>query len=249
MKKLDIVIARYKESISWIDQLVDGDSNISVHVYNKHEGKNLLPNVGREAHTYLHHITENYQEVKDTIFLQGHPYDHEIPKGNIKKFIVDYFENRHEDTRFFSFNSDTFFIDKNGYPTRRPIPLPIGAMYEKIFTEKSSPEVFTWNPGACFYASKKSIKDNQLENYKIMMELLSKSSNPVEGHCAERMWRTLFEGCSEKKIIDIYKDENGNLVKGFPKNYPDSCTENNEIKTLHQNLMGKEYLYYRGRNQ
>lgn len=36
-----------------------------------------LPNIGREAHTYLYHIVSNYYNLTDwTFFLQGNPFDH-----------------------------------------------------------------------------------------------------------------------------------------------------------------------------
>lgn len=236
---LDIVIARYKEDISWIDSIIDKNFDINIHVYNKHKGENLLPNVGREGHTYVYHIIDKYHDLRDTIFLQGNPFDfdHEFPKGTIKKFIVDYFNEDKKELDFFSFNSNAYYVDKNGYPTRRSVPIPVGAFYEKIFGEKSSPEVFEFNAGACFFVSKKAMQNICLEKYQVMLDSLSHCKSPVEGHCLERMWRTIFLKRSEKKIKEIC------LGKGFPKNYPANCIEDDEIKTLHQNLLGKNYLY------
>jgi hypothetical protein len=77
--KLTLVIARYKEDIQWALPYND----IAI-VYNKGE-PNLtgfvnivkIDNIGREGHTYLHHIIKNYSNLSDrVIFCQGNPFDH-----------------------------------------------------------------------------------------------------------------------------------------------------------------------------
>lgn len=91
-ESLDVVISRYNESLWWLDSWVG--EKASVYVYDKGPSGGLaparvpchiadklivteLPNVGREAHTYLSHIVEHYHSVADvTIFLQGDPFPH-----------------------------------------------------------------------------------------------------------------------------------------------------------------------------
>jgi hypothetical protein len=77
------VIARYKENINWTRYLPG-----KVIIYNK--GPELIlpenrgniqivnsENVGREAHTYLYHIIQNYDNLSERVtFLQGDPFDH-----------------------------------------------------------------------------------------------------------------------------------------------------------------------------
>lgn len=76
-KKLEIVIARYDEDLKWILN----NSKYAQHatIYNKGEN-NIntlltsipLQNVGRESHTYLYHIINNWDNLADrTIFFQG----------------------------------------------------------------------------------------------------------------------------------------------------------------------------------
>lgn len=76
--KTELILARYNEDISWIDK-VDVEK---ITIYNKGED-NLkykyikLPNIGRESHTYLYHIIENYDNLTElTIFSQGDPFFH-----------------------------------------------------------------------------------------------------------------------------------------------------------------------------
>jgi hypothetical protein len=74
--KTEIVIARYNENLDWIKK-IKKSKDIKITVYNK--GKDdidvpfiKLPNIGRESHTYLYHIINNYDNLADqTIFCQG----------------------------------------------------------------------------------------------------------------------------------------------------------------------------------
>ncbi len=70
----EIVIARYNENLDWLDKI---PKDIKITIYNK--GINdinrpfiQLPNIGRESHTYLYHIINNYDNLAEqTIFCQG----------------------------------------------------------------------------------------------------------------------------------------------------------------------------------
>ena len=73
-----LVIARYNENIDWTSDFED----FNLHIYNKGSilddyNCKIIENKGREAHTYLTHIVENYHNLDDfTIFTQGNPFDH-----------------------------------------------------------------------------------------------------------------------------------------------------------------------------
>ena len=78
--KTEIIIARYNEDLSWLKKI---PKDIKITIYNKglddiEQMKTLnydiikLPNVGRESHTYLYHIINNYDNLAHkTIFCQG----------------------------------------------------------------------------------------------------------------------------------------------------------------------------------
>lgn len=103
--KVDIVVARYNEDITWVASVVRhlrrlGSPDVRAYVYNK--GLPLpcdtlpgvrvvpLPNVGRESHTYLHHMVKHYSAYASedrgkrlAVFLQGRLDDHVgVSKGN-----------------------------------------------------------------------------------------------------------------------------------------------------------------------
>ena len=71
-----LIISRYDEDISWLSSY----ETFNLYIYNKgsriknYEFKNIinLKNVGRESHTWLYHIVNNYNKLDDiNIFLQG----------------------------------------------------------------------------------------------------------------------------------------------------------------------------------
>jgi hypothetical protein len=84
-----VVVAKYNEDISWINTA--NNLNIDFIIYDKSDAsvKNFddkivvnnnlikLMNIGRESHTYLRHIVDNYENLYDyEIFLQGRIHDH-----------------------------------------------------------------------------------------------------------------------------------------------------------------------------
>ena len=80
MKKYDLVVARYNEDLSWINQLEPEKFNLKI--YNKGE-KNIdfnfvqLDNLGRDPHTFIMYIIQNYENLPEyVIFLQGDPVCH-----------------------------------------------------------------------------------------------------------------------------------------------------------------------------
>lgn len=72
-----LVIAKYKEDVTWTNKIKEH----KITIYDKSESPIInsikLPNIGRETHTFLHHIVENYDNLDDvTVFLQGNPFEH-----------------------------------------------------------------------------------------------------------------------------------------------------------------------------
>ena len=71
-----LIIARYNENLDWLTKYND----FKILVYNKGEELDQnynfkvlkLENLGRESHTWLTHIVNNYNNLNDiNIFLQG----------------------------------------------------------------------------------------------------------------------------------------------------------------------------------
>jgi hypothetical protein len=176
-KYFEIVVSRYNENIDWIKNYID-----YVTLYNK--GDDLcdneirLKNVGREAHTYVYHIVNNYDNLSEyTCFIQGNPFDHIYPHEN-------------EEKRLFEFLNDTIFNNKpiknfhEIYPyfitgdyeyIREPYHMEcpnIVDAYLKVFGHlPKKEETYTYGAGAQFIVSKKAIHSRPLEFYKNILEI------------------------------------------------------------------------------
>ena len=82
---VNVVLARYDEDLSWLaEETILSKPGTRTLVYGKSETHKapsslpdhieliMLPNVGRESHSYLHHLVEHYDDLADwTVFSQA----------------------------------------------------------------------------------------------------------------------------------------------------------------------------------
>lgn len=80
-----LVVARYREDVGWLRNV---PKSLRISLYDKGEEPvpagsfgparhERLENVGREAHTYVHHILSRWDDLDElTVFVQGRPFDH-----------------------------------------------------------------------------------------------------------------------------------------------------------------------------
>jgi len=87
-----IVVSRYNENVDWTN--IYDKKNLKI--YNK--GKKIeqscehIENIGREGHTYLTYIIENYENLEDYIvFTQGDPFEHSPSFIKLTKKYYKYF--------------------------------------------------------------------------------------------------------------------------------------------------------------
>lgn len=215
----EIVIARYKEDLSWIK---DYFPTQKVTVYNKGEnnlnlGENVtvvaIDNVGREAQTYLNHIVKNYSSLKSHIvFLQGNPFDHKgkIFLENIKnnklkysyysKSVIGSNENVYNLAKIFNESNTNLSANslkntpwKNTILSSNYQDIDGFLKYHDISTEDTSKKIIV-SYGAQFLTSKDKILSRPIEFYKKLLDPLSSSVAPIEGHYLERTWDLVFDG-------------------------------------------------------
>jgi len=187
---MQFVVAKYNEDYSWTGGLDN------VIIYNKGcelAGSVVLPNIGREAHTYLYHIVTNYDILADhTCFLQGMPFDH-CPDlsdrlANFSGGSVSYL------------SKNTLTCDRNGGPEHPG--LEVGELYDKYFTGERTHFVF--HPGAQFIVSKEMIRSRPKWFYeKLMCE--TSSGYPW---IYERLWMYIF---SEEPVRRLCTTQNISL--------------------------------------
>lgn len=210
----DIVVARYNEDVSWIYKL---DGSDRVVIYNKGEsplrhdhprpGLRVLdlPNIGRESHTYLFHICQNYHGMCPddvTVFCQAGLRDH---VSNITTFM----RNTPRD----AFESG--FSERLAHEPKIPLAHQAGynfrilewPRFNKLVPNRSDetygrwferclrvpfPRPVKWIPGACFAVKNSNILANPLEFYRQLLDELEGRS-PEAGHFFERSWKYVFD--------------------------------------------------------
>ena len=198
----EIVIAHYNEKFDWVKPIANHS-----HVY--HKGREMrppplqlyawdkLPNVGREFHTYLYHIINNYDTLPEiTVFVQGEGLNlfcfssfsqilHNIKKNASCKVVYHFHkewgrilhtgkwlgELNSWIMRRSTFTFGEFFLELFGFPHPNGIPM--------CFT-------------GCFAATRNMIRKHPIDFYKKAISFVSNNKNPEEGHYFERLWATVF---------------------------------------------------------
>ena len=221
MKK-SLIISRFNEDISWLEEI----KGFKTIIYNKGESlsnskfKNIINinNVGRESHTWLYHIIENYKDLDDVnIFLQGriddlgcmayqnpHDYLKEINKNGFIASRYGILGPLHwgwhvgiEKNKKYMLEWDSGMISRSNIGFRK--------FAKELFPE--IPIFVSTSYGGCFAVKKELIKNYDKEFYKKLLDTLSKHKNPIEGHYLERLWCYMFTKNKflKKSILDVIK--------------------------------------------
>lgn len=196
---VELVVARFREDIAWTRNVPRG---VRVTVYDKGgegEGRGPatatpLPNVGREAHTYLWHIAHRYETLAPvTIFCQGHPFDHAHDLHRVLRALVSG-EREVRDFLWLGFIIDTddprgrrLFVPWGGNPEGKELPL--GAMHEALLGEPCPGRV-RFYPGAQFAVASGCVRSRPKAFYGRALELAA--ADELHAHCFERVWDRVF---------------------------------------------------------
>lgn len=172
--KGDIVVSRYNEDISWLERIY----NYRTFIYNKggHLDNTItLPNVGREAHTYLHHIVHNYENLGEWVFfVQGHPFDH------VKNYVevLNEFPNtpiesplKLENSIYFLTGgvfSQVLHSSTTGYPHHFAV-LDLDGLWLELF-QNPHPDAYPFTAGAIFVINKETILNRSKRFYEKCLE-------------------------------------------------------------------------------
>ncbi len=192
---LELVVAHYHENLNWLRKV---PSSIQKIVYSKAEISppipcTPLPNVGREAHTYLYHLTSRYDSLADyTIFCQGKPFDHAydfhhslraFAAGKLPKSLFHWLGH--------IIDTDTpdgqLFREWSKNTTGEGLNL---ADFHQNLFGTSGPENFPFVLGAQFVVMRKLVHRQPLAFYERVLEL--SVNYPNAAHCYERMWDQVF---------------------------------------------------------
>ena len=212
---ITIVISRYNEDLKWLDS--DNFSIYNIIVYNKGINNNFiklpnmtiinLDNVGRESHTYLYHVINNYNNLADiTIFLPGscdvhHKYIkikkllnlinlknkailiYDLKVNNIKKNLYNFTIENYQGTN--QQNKEINLESKLELSEIRPF----GLWFEHYFNDIKIQHI---SYCGIFSVDKKDILQHSKEYYENLIKQLSNSSNSEAIHYFERSWDAVF---------------------------------------------------------
>jgi hypothetical protein len=203
---LQIILSRYTEDISWTRSI-----EANFFIYDK-SGKSKyfsLPNVGRETHTYLFHILNNYPFFRDyLVFLQADPFPHLLPgtkPEDLLKSILFFIKNNAKFKglayysikcdfwgRPHSLNSDQNFRKWSGLHN----DIPVGKLYGKLFSGPIPLKYHTRAPAGLLLVHKSRILCRPFEFYKNAMNIVMNDPHDIlnTGHAFERLWYIIFNG-------------------------------------------------------
>lgn len=220
---VDLVIARYKENLCWLDNSVrilqEKGYNVTVYLYDKGDHPPVistelwyetLPNVGRESHTYLHHIITHldlYHSEPEhyVVFLQGSFMDHaslfyqgfSSPHELIEAFIIDAISNRcaslkwattHEDVGWNAAHWNFRIAMHSGRVLSPLVNMPFGQWFVRnvyhVFPQNA---LLRWWVSALFCASSKLLVKRPRKYFENLEQQLL-HLDPEVGHFMERSW-------------------------------------------------------------
>lgn len=196
----DLIVARYQEDTSWLSDPRLNEFNILL--YNKGKGKNgiKLENVGREAHTYLHHIITNYDKLADiNVFTQADPFEH--CENFIEKLPLctgDYYDfgclntrAKIEPTQITRKGARTFgWMKQEVLDDLHSILDSLNDTAIKLYRKNNMPPIISVSHFAIFSVSREIIHTHPIELYKRLQQHTIEQENGA--YTLELLWRTLF---------------------------------------------------------
>ena len=217
MTTVKIVVARYNESLCWLNEYPF--NQFEYIVYNKGDNDTFeknhvtqivtLENVGRCDHTYLYHIIENYENLSNiNVFFTGSLDTIPFKKtkainilNNIMQsnYINAYFIGIYHDclkTNYQDFTLDNWSctnpdnFSKNSENSLYKCKLrPYATWYNYFFGNITA----HWSTmGGIFSIDKRDIIQHPKTKYISIAQTVNTHSNPEAGHYIERSWGVIF---------------------------------------------------------
>ena len=195
----EIVVAHYNEPLGWLGDLPKGWQPV---VYHKgtpcefpktgRQPKSLrLENVGREAHTYLHHLIENWNRLAPvTAFVQGNPF------SGAPDLIEDLKDPACDSFRYFSNNpvgecfetpfGSVTLCDRDGAPHHHGLALFTFAQAHGLWIKERIP----FAPESNFLVAREAIRSRPRSFYEALLETTLRDA--LAGYRLERLWMAIF---------------------------------------------------------
>jgi len=199
-----VVIAKYKEEIAWTEELKEAgyevliyNKDTSLTHYKEYEPKKDgwidLCNIGRESHTYLTHIVNHYEDLRDVeVFFQGKISDHvayEKPSDLLKDCEKALFQSYASINKVGCFNEQVYEHMKKIAPSHPHIDkaYPPEGTREYIFFKELYPHLsyptqpYIFKPFALFSVRKEVIHAYPKEFYEKLLEYFNPEADNFMG--------------------------------------------------------------------
>jgi len=208
MTSYHLVVAKYKEDIRWTDHI----NPENLYIYDKSGEKSSyihLENVGRESHTYIHHIIEHYDNLPDyLIFVQGNPFDHinkdiynDINIFTIQKYILKLIDLQPKSIT--SFYGNYYKEHINVFKG-----LKLKEYYRYFFN--SDIEELEFSPGCQYIIPKNDILKYSNNFYINLLDMLINGDVPNITDIIINKWHNI------NNIMDIHKLDAWSFERLFP---------------------------------
>jgi len=224
-KSVDLVISHYNEDLDWLADLPHHNFK-QIIVYTKGTRRpncsrfwcQVIPleNVGREGHTYLHHIIQNYNTVADvTIFVPGSCFmDHKKKKTElvISGALADRdtvllseekVENLANDFKDFEIKEWASSHPENR--AKNPSAVlgasrirPFGKWYTHFFGDLVVRDV---SYSGILAVSREAVHNRPVAFYESLEQEMRAHANPEAGHYLERSWAAVFHPVPENRFV------------------------------------------------
>lgn len=194
---VELVIARYNEDVSWA-------AGLNCTVYSKGDPTGLptevvLPNVGREAHTYLTHIVKRWNDLADyTVFVQGDPTDH-LGGNSIEAMMAERSLALPRVVRCCEWDTDGRLRHWGVWQERfaagklRKSELSMAEWFAKyLLIDINGLGSLAYTPGACFGVKRNVIQRRPKSFYQSVLGSIPDHHDPEEAYYLERAWMYFF---------------------------------------------------------
>jgi UDP-galactopyranose mutase len=194
----EIVVAHYNEDVEWLNK----NQGNSLHIYSKGNppritcNLHILPNIGREPHTYLTYIIDRYDSLPDIVFFtQGNIRDHY--SHDVSYFLnlqPNEFSSKNTDLKLFkTYISDDYRIHEWSSSKLEPCEFPGNVWFNKFVNSEinldTTPIYIYW--AAIFSVRKEAILSRSKDYYKSIISQLQTNSSEL-AHFIERSWYYIF---------------------------------------------------------
>jgi len=222
-RRCELVVAWHSEDVSWVREAglgpvttlyakgaiepTDAEQLAASLGLQAADGVVRLPNVGRESHTYLHHIVSNYDRLADvTFFAQGRTDDHcnDLPGVVLRHWtgVEDALLVRSPGGR------RRGMVGLGGWRIPLDEELRCGRwtedgraltarMFADLFEDPPPPGgTISFTAGAIFAATREAVRSRSVTFWRRCLAYVDREVNPLAGFAFERLWEPLFDAAA-----------------------------------------------------